>query len=134
MSGESQNVLRSKTTNRQTASKLRLLMLLYQGWYLHKEKETSFLTLFMANFGQTATSLFEIQTPAWNSASKQSVSRRNFFLFSTEWYSFFLLWACFFSFFLFFLSRTFFRFRIFHEQRSFHSKKLSRVSFVECAM
>ena len=50
MSGESQNVLRSKTTNRQTASKLRLLMLLYQGWYLHKEKETSFLTLFMANF------------------------------------------------------------------------------------
>ena len=51
MSGESQNVLRSKTTNRQTASKLRLLMLLYQGWYLHKEKETSFLTIFMANFG-----------------------------------------------------------------------------------
>ena len=50
MSEESQNVLRSKT-NRQTASKLRLLMLLYQGWYLHKEKETSFLTLFMANFG-----------------------------------------------------------------------------------
>lgn len=46
-----ENVLRSKTTNRQTASKLRLLMLLYQGWYLHKEKETSFLTLFMANFG-----------------------------------------------------------------------------------
>ena len=27
-----------------------LLMFLYQGWYLHKEKETLFLTSFMANF------------------------------------------------------------------------------------
>ena len=33
-------------------------------WYLHKEKETSFLTSCLANFGLTATSLFEIWTPA----------------------------------------------------------------------
>ena len=39
-------------------------MFLYQGWYLHKENKTSFLTLCMANFGMTATSLFEIWTPA----------------------------------------------------------------------
>ena len=38
----------------------RLLMFLYQGWYLHKEKETSFLTSCMAHFGLTVTSLFEI--------------------------------------------------------------------------
>ena len=44
----------------------RLLMFLYQGWYLHKENKTSFLTLCMANFGMTATSLFEIWTPAWS--------------------------------------------------------------------
>ena len=36
----------------------RLSMFLYQG--LHKQKETSLLTLCMANFGLTATSLFEI--------------------------------------------------------------------------
>ena len=41
-------------------------MFLYQGWYLHKENKTSFLTLCMANFGMTATSLFEIWTPAWS--------------------------------------------------------------------
>ena len=37
-----------------------LLMFLYQGWYLHKEKKTSFLTSCMAHFGLTVTSLFEI--------------------------------------------------------------------------
>ena len=40
-------------------------MFLYQGWYLHKEKETSFLTSCMANFGLTATSLFEIWGLSW---------------------------------------------------------------------
>lgn len=45
-----------------------LFMFLYQGWYLSREKETSLLTLRMANFGLTATSLFEIWTPAWSSA------------------------------------------------------------------
>ena len=44
-------------------------MFLYQGWYLHKEKETSFLTLCMANFGLTATFMFEIWTPACSSAN-----------------------------------------------------------------
>ena len=44
-------------------------MFLYQGWYLHRGKNTSFLTLCMANFGLTATSLSEIWTPAWSSAS-----------------------------------------------------------------
>ena len=46
---------------------LSLSMFLYKG--LYKEKETSLLTLCMANFGLTATSLFEIWTPAWSSAS-----------------------------------------------------------------
>ena len=40
-------------------------MSLYPGF--NKEKETSFLTLCMAKFGWTATSLFEIWTPAWSS-------------------------------------------------------------------
>ena len=39
-------------------------MYLYQGWYLHKEKENLFLILCMANFDLTVTSLFEI----WMSA------------------------------------------------------------------
>ena len=34
-------------------------MFLYQGWCLHKEKETLFLTSCMANFGLTAIFLFE---------------------------------------------------------------------------
>ena len=45
----------------------RLSMFLYKD--SHKEKKTSLLTLCMANFGLTATSLFEIWTPAWSSAS-----------------------------------------------------------------
>ena len=35
----------------------RLLMFLYQSWYLHKEKETSFLASYIAHFGLTVTSL-----------------------------------------------------------------------------
>ena len=35
-------------------------MFFYQGWYLHEEKETSFLISRMANFGLPAKSLFEI--------------------------------------------------------------------------
>ena len=42
---KSQNELRSKTTNQHTA------LYFVQGWYLHKEKETLFLTSSMANFG-----------------------------------------------------------------------------------
>ena len=36
-------------------------MFLYQGWYLHKEKETSFLTSCMAHFGLTVTSLVKFR-------------------------------------------------------------------------
>ena len=54
------------------------LMFLYQGWYLHKEKDTSFLTLCMANFGSTANSLFKIWTPARSSA-RTSRFHKNFF-------------------------------------------------------
>ena len=32
-------------------------MFLYQGWYLHKEKDTLFLTSYMVHFGLTVTSL-----------------------------------------------------------------------------
>ena len=53
----------------QNCDSRQVLMFLYQGWYLQKEKETSFLTLCMVNFGLTATSLFKIWTPAWSSAS-----------------------------------------------------------------
>ena len=72
-------------------------MSLYPGF--NKEKETSFLTLCMAKFGWTATSLFEIWTPAWSSNITSLIYKGNFFLFFTEWYSFFLLWAFFFFFF-----------------------------------
>ena len=44
-------------------------MFLDQGWYLHKEKENSFLTLSMANFSLTATSFRQYH----------SLSQRNFF-------------------------------------------------------
>ena len=47
----------------------RLFMFLYQGWYLHKEKEILFLTECLENFSSTGTSLIEILTPAWSSAS-----------------------------------------------------------------
>ena len=53
-------------------------MFLYQDWYFHKEKETSLLTLCMANFGLTVTSSFENWTPTWSSAS--TLSRYHFFL------------------------------------------------------
>ena len=66
-------------------------MFLHQGWYLHKERETSFLTLCMINFGLTTTSLFKIWTPAWSSASTSRFHKGSFFLFLTDWYFFFLL-------------------------------------------
>ena len=50
-------------------------LFLYQGWYLHKEKETSFLTLCMVNFGLTASPLFKIWTPAWSSTSTSRFHR-----------------------------------------------------------
>ena len=59
------------------------LMFLYQGWYLHKEKDTSFLTLCMENFGLTANSLFKIWTPVRSSA-RTSRFHKNFFSFSWQ--------------------------------------------------
>ena len=43
----------------------RLFMFLHQGWHLNKEKEATFSTACLANFGSTGTSLFEIWTSAW---------------------------------------------------------------------
>ena len=57
----------------------RLFMFLYQGWYLHKEKEISFLTACLANFSSTGTSLIEILTPAWSSASTSHFHKGIFF-------------------------------------------------------
>ena len=53
--------------NFQNYDSRRPLTFLYGGWYLHREKQTSFLTLCKANFVMTVTvtSLFEIWTPAW---------------------------------------------------------------------
>ena len=57
----------------------RLFMFLYQGWYLHEEKEISFLTACLANFSSTGTSLIEILTPAWSSASTSHFHKGIFF-------------------------------------------------------
>ena len=57
----------------------RLFMFLYQGWYLQKEKEISFLTACLANFSSTGTSSIEILTPAWNSASTSHFHKGIFF-------------------------------------------------------
>ena len=45
-------------------------MFLYQGGYLHKEKEN----------GLTATSLLEIRTPEWSSVSTSRFRERTFVL------------------------------------------------------
>ena len=114
------------------------LMFLYQGWYLHKEKDTSFLTLCMANFGLTANSLFEIWTPAWSFARTSrfhkiffpSLDRMVLFLssYGPFFFFFFFFFRLSFFFFFFILPRTFFRFWFFHEQRSFHKQRASTMS------
>ena len=93
--GKSETVLKSKTTNPRTAFQIRgdwwtlsLSMFLYKG--LYKEKETSLLTLCMANFGLTATSLFEIWTPAWSSASTSRFHKGICFFSLTEFFILFL--------------------------------------------
>ena len=77
------------------------------------QKETSFCTSYLANFGLMMTSFFRNLDASVELCQYQPLSRRNFFLFLTEWYSFFL-WVCFFFVFFFFvfffLPRTFFRF------------------------
>ena len=61
--------------NFQNYDSRRLLTFFCGGWYLHKEKQTSFLTLCKANFGMTVTvtSLFEIWTPAWSFPGSSSL-------------------------------------------------------------
>ena len=93
-------------------------MFLYQGWYLHKEKETSFLTLCMANFGLTATFMFEIWTPACSSAN---TSRFHIFHFLDRMVLFLSSLGLFFP----FLPRNFFRLWFFHKQRSFQKQRAS---------
>ena len=95
-----------------------LLKFLYQGWYLHKEKETSFFTSCLANFCLTATSLIEIWTLAWSSASASRFTK-GFFSFLDRMVLSPSSLALFF-FFPFFLPRTFLRFWFFHEERFFH--------------
>ena len=73
----------------------RLLMFLYQGWYLHKEKETSFLTSCMAHFGLTVTSLVKSRHQH-DAPPVQVVFTKEFFLYLTEWYPFFLSLGLFF--------------------------------------
>ena len=102
----------------------RLLMFLYQA--LHKEKETSYLTLCMTNFGLMATSLMESERQL--GAPPVPVAFTNeFFLFLTEWSFFFFL------FFLFYqvLSTAF----DFSMSKDFSiSEELPRVNFVNYAM
>ena len=57
-------------------------MFSHQGWYLHKERETSILTLCMVNFDLTATSLFKTLNASVELRQHQSLSQRKFFSFS----------------------------------------------------
>ena len=124
----------------QNCDSRQVLMLLYQGWYLQKEKETSFLTLCMVNFGLTATSLFKIWTPAWSFASTSrfhkgsSLSFLDRLILSLFWQIGTL--SFFFEPFFFFFSSptTFFRFWFSISKDFSLNKKLSRVNFVKCSM
>ena len=124
----------------QNCDSRQVLMLLYQGRYLQKEKETSFLTLCMVNFGLTATSLFKIWTPAWSFASTSrfhkgsSLSFLDILILSLFWQIGTL--SFFFEPFFFFFSSptTFFRFWFSISKDFSLNKKLSRVNFVKCSM
>ena len=100
-----------------------LLMFLYQGQYLHKEKETSFLTLCnMAKTGLTATSLFEIWTSTWSYVSTNRYHNAISFL---DRMVLFLS-----SLGLFFFSFSFTKdFWFFHEQRFFLENRASTCEF-----
>ena len=84
----------------------------------------------MANFGLTATSLFEIWTPVWSSAST-SHFHKGIFLSLTEWYSF--PWVCFsfLSFFFFFYQGLYSVFDFLISNHLSISKKLLHVNFVK---
>ena len=102
----------------------RLLMFLYQGQYLHKEKETSFLTLCnMAKTGLTATSLFEIWTSTWSYVSTNRYHKAIFFFSWQNGTLSFFFGPVFFS---FSFTKDFW---FFHEQRFFLEKRASKCEF-----
>ena len=89
-------------------------MFLHQGWYLHKERETSLLTLCMVNFDiQTLDASVEFR-------QHQSLSQRKFFSFLDR-LVLFLSSLSLFYFFVFF-TNDFLPLMIFHEQRFFLKK------------
>ena len=110
----------------QNCDSRQVLIFLYQGWYLQKEKETSFLTICMVNFGLTATSLFKIWTPA--PPVQVAFTREVLFLFLTDWYSLFfdrlvLFLSSLSPFFFFFFTNEFLPLLIFHKHRFFLKQK-----------
>ena len=113
----------------QNCDSRQVLMFLYHGWYLQKEKETSFLTLCMVNFGLTATSLFKSGRRHGAPPLPVAFTREVLFLFLTDWYSlFFDRLVLFLSslspfFFLFFFTNDFLPLLIFHTQRFFLKQK-----------
>ena len=105
-------------------------MSLYPGF--NKEKETSFSTLCMAKFGWTATSLFEIWTPAWSSNITSLTYEGNFF-FSLQNGTLSFFFGPFFFFFFFY--QGIFSALDFSVSKDFStSKELLRVTFLKCAM
>ena len=106
-------------------------MFLYQGWYLHKEKETSFLTSCMAHFGLTVTSLVKSRHQH-EAPLVQVVFTKEFFLYLTEWYPFFLSLGLFFIIFFFQGLSSAFDFSM---SKDFSiNKELPCVNFVKCTM
>ena len=107
--------------NFQNYDSRRLLTFFCGGWYLHKEKQTSFLTLCKANFGMTVTvtSLFEIWTPAWSFPGSSSLHEGIvFFSWQNGTLSFFFRPV---FYYFFFYSRLSFALLL-HKQRSFHKR------------
>ena len=96
---------------------------------MQKGKETSFLTLCMANFVLTATSLFEIWTPAWSFATA-SRFHEGFFSFLARVVLFLSSLGLYFFLFHQGLSSAF----DFSMSKDSVSKELPRVNFVKCAM
>ena len=118
----------------------RLLMFLYQGWYLHKEKETSFLTSCMADFGLprllcSKSGRQRGAPPVPVALTKDLFSfldRMLLFLSSLDRFLFF----CFvlFLFILFFYIRLSSAFDFSMSKDFSINKEFPRVNFVKCAM
>ena len=103
-------------------------MFLYQGWYLHKEKETSFLTSCMAHFGLTVTSLVKSRHQH-EAPLVQVVFTKEFFLYLTEWYPFFLSLGLFFII-IFFFTKDFLLLIDFSMSKDFfHKQRASMCEF-----